>query len=84
MGENLDEIRPIEAEVNVIRKANGSSRVNLGNSEVVAGVKVETGETLRGVGKQRCINSHLLKYFLPHLRILNLVLLMRKQLSWHG
>lgn len=48
-GRNLDEIRPIEAEVNVIRKANGSSKVNLGNSEVVAGVKVETGTPFEGL-----------------------------------
>lgn len=48
-GRNLDEIRPIEAEVNVIRKANGSSKVNLGNSEVVAGVKVETGRPFEGL-----------------------------------
>jgi exosome complex component RRP42 len=48
-GRNLDEIRPIEAEVNVIRKANGSSKVNLGNSEVIAGVKVETGRPFEGL-----------------------------------
>jgi len=48
-GRNLDEIRPIEAQVNVIRKANGSSKVNLGNSEVVAGVKVETGRPFEGL-----------------------------------
>jgi len=48
-GRNLDEIRPIEAEVNVVRKANGSSKVNLGNSEVVAGVKVETGRPFEGL-----------------------------------
>ena len=48
-GRNLDEIRPFEAEVNVIRKANGSSKVNLGNSEVVAGVKVETGRPFEGL-----------------------------------
>lgn len=48
-GRNLDDIRPIEAEVNVIRKANGSSKVNLGNSEVVAGVKVETGRPFEGL-----------------------------------
>ncbi len=33
-GRNLDEIRPIEIEVGLIRKANGSARVKLGNSEV--------------------------------------------------
>jgi exosome complex component RRP42 len=48
-GRNLDEIRPIEIEVGLIRKANGSARVKLGNSEVVAGVKVETGEPFEGL-----------------------------------
>jgi exosome complex component RRP42 len=48
-GRTLDEIRPIEIEVGLIRKANGSARVKLGNSEVVAGVKVETGEPFEGL-----------------------------------
>ena len=48
-GRNLDEIRPIEIEVGLIRKANGSARVKFGNSEVVAGVKVETGEPFEGL-----------------------------------
>jgi len=48
-GRNLDEIRPIEIEVGLIRKANGSARVILGNGEVVAGVKVETGEPFEGL-----------------------------------
>jgi exosome complex component RRP42 len=48
-GRNLDEIRPIEIEVGLIKKANGSARVKLGNSEVVAGVKVETGEPFEGL-----------------------------------
>jgi exosome complex component RRP42 len=48
-GRNLDEIRPLEIEVGLIRKANGSARVKLGNSEVVAGVKVETGEPFEGL-----------------------------------
>ena len=82
-GRNLDEIRPIEAEVNVIRKANGSSKVNLGNSEVVAGVKVETGRPFEGLENKGALILSA-EILLPHLRILNLVLLMRKQLSWHG
>jgi exosome complex component RRP42 len=43
-GRNLDDLRPMEIEMGLIKKANGSARVRLGNSEVVAGVKVETGE----------------------------------------
>jgi exosome complex component RRP42 len=48
-GRALDETRPIEIEVGLIKKANGSARVKLGNSEVVAGVKVETGEPFEGL-----------------------------------
>jgi exosome complex component RRP42 len=48
-GRNLDEIRPIEIEQDIIKKANGSAKVKLGNSEVVAGVKVETGEPFEGL-----------------------------------
>jgi exosome complex component RRP42 len=48
-GRNLDEVRPIHIELDIIEKANGSARVKLGNSEVVAGVKVETGEPFEGL-----------------------------------
>lgn len=48
-GRNLDEIRPIEIELDIIKKANGSAKVKLGNTEVVAGVKVETGEPFEGL-----------------------------------
>jgi exosome complex component RRP42 len=48
-GRNLDELRPLEIELGIIGKADGSSRVKLGNSEVVAGVKVETGEPFEGL-----------------------------------
>ena len=48
-GRELDEIRPIEIELNIIKKADGSARVKLGNSEVIAGVKVETGEPFEGL-----------------------------------
>ncbi len=48
-GRNLDEIRPIEIEFDIIKKANGSAKVKLGNTEVVAGVKVETGEPFEGL-----------------------------------
>ena len=42
-------MRPLEIELGIIGKADGSSRVRLGNSEVVAGVKVETGEPFEGL-----------------------------------
>jgi exosome complex component RRP42 len=48
-GRNLDEIRPIEIEFDIIKKANGSAKVKLGNTEVVTGVKVETGEPFEGL-----------------------------------
>jgi exosome complex component RRP42 len=48
-GRILNEIRPLEIEIDIIKKANGSARVKLGNSEVVAGVKVETGEPFEGL-----------------------------------
>ena len=48
-GRNLDDLRPLEIEMGPIKKANGSARVRLGNSEVVAGVKVETGEPFEGL-----------------------------------
>ncbi len=48
-GRAFDEQRPLEIEVDVVKKANGSARVKLGNSEVIAGVKVETGEPFEGL-----------------------------------
>lgn len=48
-GRAVDENRPLSIEVNVIQKANGSAWVKLGNTEVVAGVKVETGEPFEGL-----------------------------------
>jgi len=48
-GRNLDELRTLNIELGIIKKANGSARVSLGNSEVVAGVKVETGEPFEGL-----------------------------------
>lgn len=39
----LDEHRPLRIEVGLIQKANGSARVNLGNTDVIAGVKIATG-----------------------------------------
>lgn len=39
----LDQHRPLSIEVGLIEKANGSARVRLGNTEVIAGVKIATG-----------------------------------------
>src|ERR1044072_3210568 len=48
-GRNLNETRSIEIEQDIIKKAHGSAKVKLGNSEGVAGVKVETGEPFEGL-----------------------------------
>jgi exosome complex component RRP42 len=42
-GRALDQTRPIKIETGLIQKANGSARVTLGNTQVIAGVKIATG-----------------------------------------
>lgn len=42
-GRALDAHRPIEIRTGIIQKANGSATVKLGNTEVLAGVKIATG-----------------------------------------
>ncbi len=39
----LDQTRPLVIETGLIQKANGSARVTLGNTQVIAGVKIATG-----------------------------------------
>src|SRR5919198_1387461 len=48
-GRDFNEMRPLLIETDIIKKANGSARVKLGDSEVIAGVKVETGEPFEGL-----------------------------------
>jgi len=43
-GRGFDEYRKIEIETNVVRKAEGSARVKIGNTQVMAGIKMEPGE----------------------------------------
>jgi exosome complex component RRP42 len=43
-GRTLTDLREIKIEQGIIEKAEGSARVHLGKSEVLVGVKVETGE----------------------------------------
>jgi len=43
-GRGFDEFRPITIETNVISKAEGSARVKIGNTQVVAGIKMSVGE----------------------------------------
>jgi len=42
-GRSLDQIRPLSVKTGIILKANGSALVNLGDSQVLAGVKIATG-----------------------------------------
>lgn len=42
-GRALDQPRDLKIEVGLIQKANGSARVTLGNTQVIAGVKIATG-----------------------------------------
>ena len=43
-GRRLLDYRPIQIETGIIEKAEGSARVRLGKTEVIAGVKIEIGE----------------------------------------
>jgi exosome complex component RRP42 len=43
-GRNLHDFRPITIDVGIIKNAEGSSRVKLGNTEVLAGVKFELSQ----------------------------------------
>jgi exosome complex component RRP42 len=43
-GRKLDEFREIEIEANIISKAEGSARVKIGNTQVIAGIKMDVGE----------------------------------------
>lgn len=43
-GRGLTEYRPIKVDMGIIERAEGSARVLLGKTEVIAGVKVELGE----------------------------------------
>ncbi len=43
-GRGLEEVRPLKIMKNYIGTAEGSARVNLGNTDVLVGVKISTGE----------------------------------------
>lgn len=68
-GRALDEMRPLEIEVDIIKKANGSAKVKLGDSEVVAGIKVETGEPFEGLENKGAliISAEVLPIASPHI-----------------
>jgi len=48
-GRGLTETRPLKIETGIIQKANGSARVTLGNTQVIAGVKIDTDEPYEGL-----------------------------------
>ncbi|UCF11888.1 MAG: exosome complex protein Rrp42 [Thermoplasmatales archaeon] len=43
-GRRFDEFRKIEIETTVVNKAEGSARVKIGNTQVLAGIKMDVGE----------------------------------------
>ena len=43
-GRKFDEYRKIEIETNVVKKAEGSAKVKIGNTQVLAGIKMDVGE----------------------------------------
>src|SRR5574339_1179769 len=67
-GRNLDDLRTLEIDLDVIQKANGSALVKLGNSEVIAGVKVETGEPFEGLEDKGAliVSAEVLPIASPH------------------
>jgi exosome complex component RRP42 len=66
---SLDEIRPLQVEIDVIKKASGSAWVKLGKTEVIAGVKVETGEPFEGLENSGAmiITAEVLPIASPHI-----------------
>ena len=66
---SLDETRPIAIELDVIKKASGSAWVKLGKTEVVAGIKVETGEPFEGLENSGAliITAEVLPIASPHI-----------------
>ena len=67
-GRSFDQQRPLEIEIDVIKKANGSARVKLGDSEVIAGIKVETGEPFEGLENKGAliVTAEVLPIASPH------------------
>jgi exosome complex component RRP42 len=67
-GREFSEMRPLEIEIDVIKKANGSARVKLGDSEVISGVKVQTGEPFEGLENKGAliVSAEVLPIASPH------------------
>ncbi len=67
-GREFDDQRPLEIELDIIKKANGSARVKLGHSEVIAGVKVSTGTPFEGLENKGAliVSAEVLPIASPH------------------
>ena len=67
-GRDFDQMRPLSVELDVIKKANGSARVTLGDSQVIAGIKVETGEPFEGLEEKGAliVSAEVLPTASPH------------------
>lgn len=67
-GRDFGEQRPLEIEPDVIKKANGSARVKLGYSEVIAGIKVSTGTPFEGLENKGAliVSAEVLPVASPH------------------
>ncbi len=68
-GRDFESYRNLEIEIGIIDKANGSAKVKLGNTEVLAGVKVETGEPFEGLENKGAliISAEVLPTASPHI-----------------
>jgi exosome complex component RRP42 len=66
---SLHEIRPLQIEIDVIKKASGSAWVKLGKTEVITGIKVETGEPFEGLENSGAmiITAEVLPIASPHI-----------------
>jgi exosome complex component RRP42 len=51
-GRKFDEYRKIEIEPNIIKKAEGSARCRIGNTQVIAGIKMDIGEPYPDIPEQ--------------------------------
>jgi exosome complex component RRP42 len=55
-GRKFDEFRKIEIEKNIVKKAEGSARVKFGETEVIAGVKLDLGEPFPDTPKEGALH----------------------------
>src|SRR5256885_15007784 len=56
-GRRFDEPRPLVIQKNYIKNAEGSARVQLGNTDVLGGVKIDVGEPYRDTPNQGVLST---------------------------